>query len=226
MDGDGFDDLLVGACGDDEYGTDAGAAYLVLGSATPESRNLAAADAKFTGEVAGDFAGLSVSTAGDVNGDGFDDVLVGAPYANAGGGVAYLLLGSTEPSTRSLHAADAQLWGDPDGEFAGISIAGAGDTDGDGFGDVLVGAVDNADGGYMAGAAYLMLGSASPASLFLDTAEAQFSGAAAGDNAGFGVAGAGDVDGDGLADLLVGAYDDDDGGANAGAAYLILGTGL
>ena len=78
-----------GACTNDTGGTDAGAAYLVLGSASPIRLALGEADAQFTDE-AGNYAGISVSTAGDVDGDGFDDVLVGA----VGTGAAYPLFGT------------------------------------------------------------------------------------------------------------------------------------
>ena len=97
---DGYDDLLVGAFSDDDVGTNAGAAYLILGGcdgavgcgrirtglfasvtlmpSSPDEFDLADADAKITGEKAGDYAGISISDAGDINHDGFPDIMVAA----------------------------------------------------------------------------------------------------------------------------------------------------
>lgn len=229
VDGDGFGDLLIGAMNNADGGSSAGAAYLVLGSATPGDLDLGAADAQYTGTDAGDEAGCSVSTAGDVNGDGFGDLLIGAFYNDDGGadaGSAYLVLGSATPGNLGLGAADAQYTGEAAGDFAGYTVSAAGDVEGDGFGDILIVAIYDATGLSGAGSAYLVLGSTAPADLGLGAADAQYTGEAAFDYAGFGVASAGDVEGDGFGDLIIGAYGNDDGGSLAGAAYLILGTGL
>ena len=98
VNGDGFDDILIGSPGNDDSGADAGQAYLILGKATGWSKNvdLSNADASFLGERANDNAGLSVAGAGDVNGDGFDDLLIGASQNDDGGsnaGQTYLVLG-------------------------------------------------------------------------------------------------------------------------------------
>ena len=126
-----------------------------------------------------------------------------------------------------LDLADYRLVGEDREDFAGASVAGAGDVDGDGLGDLLVGASGHDGGGSNAGAAYLILGASLGApSLGLSLADHRFVGESSGDDAGASVAGAGDVDGDGLGDLLVGAPDDDDGESDAGAAYLVLGASL
>jgi hypothetical protein len=154
---------------------------------------------------------------------------VGAPYNDAGGaraGAAYLVLGSATPGDLALSAANATFSGEAAYDDAGDSVSGAGDVDGDGFDDLLVGARYNDANGIDAGAAYLVLGSATPGDLTLSAADAKYSGEAAYDYAGYSVSGAGDVDGDGLDDLVVGAYGDDAGGASAGAAYLVLAPGL
>jgi hypothetical protein len=130
------------------------------------------------------------------------------------------------PASGSLSAADATYTGEAAYDYAGYSVSGAGDVDGDGFDDLLVGARYNDANGIDAGAAYLVLGSATPGDLTLSAADAKYSGEAAYDYAGYSVSGAGDVDGDGLDDLVVGAYGDDAGGASAGAAYLVLAPGL
>ncbi len=100
------------------------------------------ADAKLVGEEPRDWVGASVSGAGDVDGDGHDDLLVGAPHQVGGGlrgGAAYLVLGPVTGS-RDLGLADAKLLGEESSDYAGVSVSGAGDVDGDGHDDLLVGA--------------------------------------------------------------------------------------
>src|SRR6185295_12094247 len=126
------------------------------------------------GDAAGDYAGFSVSSAGDVNGDGFADLIVGAPYGDDGGnaaGEAYVVFGKAS-----------------------------------GFG-----AVDGT------GRAVIDLTTLAPADGFIVQGDAAY------DTAGFNVSSAGDVNGDGFADLIVGAIGGDDGGGNAGEAYVVFG---
>ena len=221
VDGDGLDDLLVGAPGSAQGGTNAGAAYMVLGPVT-EGVELNSADARLVGEAAYDGAGGAVAGAGDVDGDGLADLLVGASTHDAGGsdaGAAYLLLGSTRGYV-SLASAHAKLVGEAMSDQAGSTLAGVGDTDGDGFADFLVGAWSQDSNGIDAGASYLVLGPVT-GELALGTAYATFIGDEAFDRAGSSVAGAGDVDGDGTGDLLVGAPINSEFGTERGAAYLI-----
>ena len=222
VDGDGFDDLLVGAYGNSQGGADAGAAYLIYGPVVGSS-SLQQADAKLIGEAAGDWAGGSVSAAGDVNGDGFGDLLVGAYRNGEGGyvaGAAYLVHGPIVGHL-SLRDADAKLIGEAASDAAGFSVS-AGDVNGDGFADVLVGAIENDAGGADTGAAYLVHGPV-VGHVSLSDADATLTGEAMDDLAGKSVSAVGDVDGDGLADLLVGAAGNDEGSDGAGAAYLVHG---
>ncbi len=114
VDGDGADDFFIGAYGEDSVASNSGAAYLVL-SAPSGQVDLADADAKRTGVSDEDWAGWMVSGAGDVNNDGYDDLLVGAPKVDDAGsdaGAAYLVLG---PTTGTSSLADA------DGIFTGVA---------------------------------------------------------------------------------------------------------
>ena len=223
VNGDGFDDILVGAYEEDEGGTDAGAAYLVHGPVLGDI-DLSSAAAKLIGEGSSDEAGRSVSGAGDVNGDGFDDLLVGAWGNDEGGssaGAAYLVYGPVAGDV-SLSLADARLVGEASSDLAGGSVSSAGDVDGDGFSDLLVGADGNDEGGSSAGAAYLMYGPVG-GNIDLSLADAKLIGEATSDDAGASVSSAGDVNGDGFDDLLIGAPYNDEGGSSAGAAYLVYG---
>ena len=154
IDGDGHDDILVGAYAHDAGGTNAGAAYLLYGPVYG-SLDLSAADAKYIGEAPSDYAGYTVSAGGDLDGDGLDDLVVGAKREGSGGyhaGAAYLIY-SAVPGDVDLSLSDSKLIGEEASDAAGYAIAQAGDVNGDGYDDLLVGALGNGNG-----AAYLMLG--------------------------------------------------------------------
>jgi len=168
-------------------------------------------------------SGWSVSSAGDVNGDGYDDFLVGAPDARSYDGAAYLFYGNGTPFLDADLSTAVEFTSEADSDKAGYSVSSAGDVNGDGYGDLLIGAYQNDDGGSNAGAAYLIYGQADAlTSASLSTA-VEFKGEANNNRAGYSVSSAGDVNGDGYDDFLVGAYANSDGASNAGAAYLIYG---
>ena len=170
------------------------------------------------GEAAFDNFGISVSGAGDVNGDGFADVIVGAYLNDAGGGNAgraYVYYGG--PAADAV--ADLTLTGEAAGDEFGISVSGARDVNGDGFADVIVGANLNDAGGGEAGRAYVYYGGPGADAV----ADLTLTGEAAGDQFGYSVSGAGDVRGDGFADVIVGASLNDAGGLFAGRAYVYYG---
>ncbi len=228
VDGDGINDLLIASRSNDVGGTDAGAAYVVLGPITSDM-SLAAADARFTGEHAGAMIGWGVSatTAGDVNNDGYADMVIGAKFDSDSAtyaGAAYVIYGPPTAGSSSLSTADAKLLGEYERDFTGDSVHGPGDVDGDGFDDVLIGSGYSDAGAANAGAVYLVRGPMS-GTQNLSSAAASRIGAAGAEDRLRGH-GAGDVDGDGLADILVSAQLNDTAGTDAGAVYLFFGSGL
>jgi len=166
INGDGFDDVIVGAALDDDGGAVSGTAFVFFGSASPSAIiDAASADVKLIGVDAGDQFGASVSS-GDINGDGFDDVIVGAPQDDDGGlqsGTAFVFFGSASPSA-IIDAANADvilIGADASDSFGSVS---SGDINGNGFDDVIVGALVDDDGGEDSGTAFVFF-----LSSFIDT---------------------------------------------------------
>ncbi len=187
----------------------------------------ATAHAQLESDQASAFLGSSVSGAGDVNGDGYADVIVGARFFEAGQaleGAAFVFLGSAS-GIASGNPASAVAHLEADQVFAnlGVSVAGAGDINGDGYADVIVGARFYDAGHANEGAAFVFLGSASViASGNPATAAAQLEADQANANLGVSVAGAGDGNGDGNADVVVGSRFYDAGQTDEGAAFAFL----
>ena len=231
VDGDGFGDLMVAGCWNSTAATQAGQAYLLLGGGRwSGSTSLAYADASYLGEDAYDYAGRSVAGLGDTDGDGLADLAIGAYGRDEpadGAGETYIILGRSSgwASGQALEdSADASFLGESADDRSGLTVAAAGDVDGDGYSDLLIcayrwGSTDQ-------GAVYLLLGQAggwAPDS-DLASADAVYSGEDAYDYAGKGASGLGDVDADGFGDILIGATGADDGAADGGRAYLVLGS--
>jgi len=237
VNGDGYADFLIGAYGHNASSnmTDTGKVYLLLGRREADwgkGFDLANADASFIGEAAYDYAGYALASAGDVNGDGYDDFVVGAYSNDQNGdraGKAYLFLGRQAADwgkNVSLTRADASFLGEWASDYAGYALAGAGDVNGDGFEDFLIGAYGNDDVLYGRGKTYLLLGRANPSwgqAFLLANADACFLGETSNDYAGRAVAGAGDVNRDGMSDMLISAFYNDESGYEAGQVYLVLG---
>jgi hypothetical protein len=232
VNGDGFDDILIGARRRSQTKSFQGKAYLIFGKASGwiKDMSLADANASFLGEDGSNFLGKSVSGAGDVNKDVFDDVLIGAWWNKENGdkaGQAYLVLGKSSGWSidTNISKADASFLGEYADNHAGVSVAGAGDVNSDGYDDILVGAELNSEKDTNAGQVYLILGKSSGWKMDtnLSSSDASFLGESLGDHAGFSVSGAGDVNGDSYDDFLIGAYLSNDGVLNSGQVYLIFG---
>ena len=216
VDGDGLDDVVVGAFGNDEAGQNAGKVYLVPGAAlvgggTFDLGDPAVSPWMWTGGYAGGELGISVAGAGDVDGDGLADFVVGAHNAHSGGaysGRVGLVLGAAlgSPGTRSADDIGHRFDGEAAGEFAGTSVAGGGDLDGDGLSDLLIGA-PSADGeGWGSGRVYAWYGASlgAPGAHDLAGADLIVEGTVNNQQAGEVVRFVDDLDGDGRSELLVG----------------------
>ncbi|RME27856.1 MAG: hypothetical protein D6798_03690, partial [Deltaproteobacteria bacterium] len=211
-DGDGYDDVAVGVPGMDGRGADAGEVRVYAGSATGPA---ATATWTRTGSQAGARLGAAVAGAGDTDGDGYDDLLFGAPrYSGTASdqGRAYLHLGAASG------LASSSAWhvdGPTDGAHLGQALCALGDVDGDGYGDVAVGA-PGADG-----TGTVQVHAGSPTSLDA-AAIATWSGGETGSSWGSSVAGGEDADGDGVPELIIGAPTATaDGRSSAGRAVSI-----
>lgn len=203
VNGDGFADVIVGAYG---YNNNTGRAYIYFGGSLMNN----IPDITMTGSATSDLFGVSVSSAGDVNGDGYADVIAGASGYSTGTGRAYIYLGGSSMN----NTADVTLTGTAASNFFGYSVSSAGDVNSDGYADVIAGAY-----GYSSstGRAYIFLGGSAMNNL----ADVTLTGEAVNNNFGYSVSFAGDVNGDGYSDIIIGAY-----GYNSsiGRAYIYYGS--
>ncbi|MSP56479.1 MAG: hypothetical protein EXR69_12890 [Myxococcales bacterium] len=232
--GDGLGDLLVAAY--------LGNRVCVVPAPIPAGPQLldALPVTCFLGESESDYAGYGMAAVGDTNGDGAGDVLVGSIGNGDGGpnaGRAYLLTGPFAPGTVTLGAAAATWQGETAGDYAGVALAAAGDVTGDGQGDFLVGASGYDDGGTAGGRAYLLPGPLAPGAWALAAATTSFTGLVpdsgapppphgafgVGDGIGDALLGPGDLNGDGVDDLVLGASGDATLGANTGRVVVFRG---
>jgi hypothetical protein len=251
VNGDGFADLIIG------IGTSGNRAYVVLGNTTAQLATLSGASstgfnltaANLNGTTgftiagpAGVLFGRAVASAGDVNGDGFDDMIVsGSYYGGAyGTGAAYVVFGKASGfgatvDVTTLNGTNGFLITGPTPGAGGFNnafgkaVGTAGDVNGDGFDDIIIGAPDAPGGANVSGDAYVVFGKASWGASFsvngLATSDGlvlEGGGFAAGAHAGTIVGSAGDVNGDGFADMVVSAPSQD--AFNAGNVSIVFGS--
>lgn len=220
VNGDGVPDLIVGAPAYDGVAGFAGKAYLFYGPITSDG-SAANADATIRAQTFGDNLGISVAAAGDVDNDGFDDLIIGARSNDTPGiqaGRAYLFLGPLNGNLTNAQA-DATFSG-VEFEELGFSVASAGDLNDDGFSDLVLGA--HRYSAASLGRAYVFFGPITGHHASA-SADAIITGEFNNDDLGTSVASAGDVDGDGIDDLIVGAPHSPIEVTDPGRAYIFLG---
>ncbi|MBK8609501.1 MAG: FG-GAP repeat protein [Chitinophagaceae bacterium] len=219
VNGDGYSDIIVGTPLYDNVEMNEGAFLVYHGSAS----GIVATPVTFveSNQVNAQL-GYSVAGAGDVNGDGYSDVVVGAwlydnPEVNEG--VAFVYYGGPAGISTS---GNSVVQADQGASNFGMSVAGAGDVNGDGFSDIIVGAEDYDDGQTDEGAVFIYHGSAAG---IVTTAAVMLQENLTLSQYGFSVSSAGDVNGDGYSDVIVGAYLYNSGQANEGVAFVYHGSG-
>jgi len=234
---DGIDDVIIGARDAEPSGKEAadekqGETYIVYGPINDTGVfNLSTANVTFFGIDASDFSGGGVGS-GDLNNDGIDDVIIGAPLAEQPGGIdqgeTYIIYGPiNDTGVFNLSIANVTLFGIDESDFSGRTV-GSGDFNNDGIDDVIIGAqsAEPAGGGISddQGETYIVYGPINDTGVFnLSNANVTFFGIDEDDQIGLGV-GSGDFNNDGIDDVIIGAFNaEQPGGSSEGETYILYG---
>ncbi|AUB41511.1 Ca2+-binding protein, RTX toxin-related [Nostoc flagelliforme CCNUN1] len=246
INGDGIDDVIIGARSASPNGTNSGQSYVVFGSkgGFDAQLNLSTLNGTNGFTVNGinpdDFSGGSVSSAGDINGDGIDDVIIGADTADpndiGGSGQSYVVFGSKGGFDSSFNLSTLNgtngfaVNGINAYDLSGHSVSSAGDINGDGIDDLIIGALFASPNATRSGQSYVVFGSKGgfDSSFNLSTLNGTngfaVNGINASDYSGGSVSSAGDINGDGIDDLIIGAFRADPNGTNSGQNYVVFGS--
>ncbi|RLD10494.1 MAG: hypothetical protein DRI44_05900, partial [Chlamydiae bacterium] len=243
VNGDGLDDIIIGAYAAYVSSERKGESYVIYGQSNGFSTVIDVSNLngitgfKIVGINKSDSCGLSVSGAGDINNDGIDDIIIGAPRADPLGksqaGESYIIFGSTNgfPADFELSSLDGtngfQINGISELGLCGYSVSDAGDVNNDGIDDIIIGAYNISLG---AGESYVVYGRATgfPKTFELSSLNGTNGFRIAGTEnraySGWSVSGAGDINNDGADDVIIGAYQAaPDDKIQAGKSYVIFG---